>query len=82
MSGIASSLASPPKYRNHLPPRPRSEAKRARIIDTAMRHFAEQGYHAARVCDVTGIACSTNGWKVTFTFLVSLGASIRFVGVP
>jgi AcrR family transcriptional regulator len=52
MSGIASSLVSPPRYRNHVPPRPRSEAKRARIIDTAMRHFAEQGYHAARVGDI------------------------------
>src|ERR1700745_162513 len=52
MSGIGSSLASPPKYRNHVPPRPRSEAKRIRIIDAAMRHFAEQGYHAARVGDI------------------------------
>jgi AcrR family transcriptional regulator len=52
MSGIASSLASPPRYRTHGAPRPRSEAKRARIIDAAMRHFAEQGYHAARVGDI------------------------------
>jgi TetR/AcrR family transcriptional regulator len=52
MSGIASSGASPPKYRSQPPPRPRSEAKRSRIIDTAMRHFAEQGYHAARVGDM------------------------------
>src|SRR6266481_3427003 len=52
MAEIASSLASPPKYRSHVPPRPRSEAKRARIIDAAMRHFAEQGYHAARVGDI------------------------------
>ena len=52
MSGIASNLVSPPRYRNHTPPRPRSEAKRGRIIDTAMRHFAEQGYHAARVGDI------------------------------
>jgi AcrR family transcriptional regulator len=52
MSGIASSLVSPPRYRNQVPPRPRSEAKRARIVDTAMRHFAEQGYHAARVGDI------------------------------
>jgi TetR/AcrR family transcriptional regulator len=52
MSGIASSLVSPPRYRNHVPPRPRSEAKRARIIDAAMRHFAGQGYHAARVGDI------------------------------
>jgi AcrR family transcriptional regulator len=35
-----------------MPPRPRSENKRARIIDAAMRHFAEQGYHAARVADI------------------------------
>src|SRR5579864_2880880 len=40
MSGITSSLVSPPKYRNHVPPRPRSEAKRIRIIDAAMRDFA------------------------------------------
>jgi AcrR family transcriptional regulator len=52
MSGIASSLIAPPRYRNQVPPRPRSEAKRARIVDTAMRHFAEQGYHAARVGDI------------------------------
>jgi AcrR family transcriptional regulator len=51
MSGISSSLVSPPRYRN-MPPRPRSEGKRARIIDAAMRHFAEQGYHAARVGDI------------------------------
>jgi AcrR family transcriptional regulator len=52
MSGIASSLITPPRYRNQVPPRPRSEAKRARIVDVAMRHFAEQGYHAARVGDI------------------------------
>jgi len=52
MSGIASSVSTPPRYRRHTPPRPRSEAKRTRIIDAAMRHFAEQGYHAARVGDI------------------------------
>lgn len=51
MSGIGSSIVSPPRYR-HMPPRPRSEGKRARIIDAAMRHFAEHGYHAARVGDI------------------------------
>ncbi|MBZ5596906.1 MAG: TetR/AcrR family transcriptional regulator [Acidobacteriia bacterium] len=51
MSGIGSNLVSPPRYR-HMPPRPRSEGKRTRIIDAAMRHFAEQGYHAARVGDI------------------------------
>ena len=52
MSGIGSNLLTLPKYRSHVAPRPRSEAKRARIIDTAMRHFAEQGYEAARVGDI------------------------------
>ena len=51
MSGISSSLSAPPGYRRQAP-RPRSEDKRARIIDAAMRHFAEQGYHAARVSDI------------------------------
>ena|SRR5579863_9397216 len=54
MSGIGSSVVSPPRYR-HLPPRPRSEAKRTKIIDAAMRHFAEQGYHAARVGDIAAL---------------------------
>lgn len=31
---------------------PRSAAKRSRIVDTAMQHFAENGYHAARVGDM------------------------------
>jgi AcrR family transcriptional regulator len=33
-------------------PRPRAEAKRARILDTSMRHFAERGYHATRIEDI------------------------------
>ena len=52
MSGIGSSVVSPPRYRETAPARPRSEGKRAKIIDAAMRHFAEQGYHAARVADI------------------------------
>jgi TetR/AcrR family transcriptional regulator len=32
--------------------RPRSAAKRERIVETAMRHFAEQGYQGARVEDI------------------------------
>jgi TetR/AcrR family transcriptional regulator len=51
MAGIGSSLLSPPRYRPSLE-RPRSENKRSKIIDVAMRHFAEQGYHAARVGDM------------------------------
>jgi len=31
----------------------RVEAKRARIVDAAMQHFAEQGYHAARIEDLS-----------------------------
>jgi AcrR family transcriptional regulator len=38
---------------NPPPPAPaRSEAKRTRIVETAMRHFAERGYHAARIEDM------------------------------
>src|SRR5712692_1501393 len=49
MSGISTNMVTSPHYRRHAPPRPRSEAKRMRIIDAAMRHFAEQGYDAVRV---------------------------------
>jgi TetR/AcrR family transcriptional regulator len=52
MSGIASNPVAPPRYLRQHAPRPRSEAKRARIIDAAMQHFAENGYHAARVGDI------------------------------
>ena len=52
MSGIASNPVAPPRYISQVAPRPRSEAKRSRIIDAAMQHFAENGYHAARVGDI------------------------------
>src|SRR5271169_3964007 len=52
MSGIASNPVAPPRYMRQHAARPRSEAKRSRIIDAAMRHFAENGYHAARVGDI------------------------------
>lgn len=37
---------------NDVGARPRSEEKRARIVEAAMRRFAEQGYGGARVEDV------------------------------
>jgi TetR/AcrR family transcriptional regulator len=52
MPGIASNRAAPPLYQRLPPSRPRSEAKRTRIIDAATLHFAEHGYHAARVGDI------------------------------
>ena len=52
MSGIASNAVEPPRYVSRQARRPRSEAKRSRIIDTAMQYFAENGYHAARVGDM------------------------------
>jgi TetR/AcrR family transcriptional regulator len=52
MPGIASNRAAPPLYQRQAPPRPRSEAKRTRIIEAATQHFAEHGYHAARVGDI------------------------------
>lgn len=51
MAGIGSSVISPPLYREARP-RPRSEVKRTKIIEAAMRQFAEQGYHAARMGDL------------------------------
>jgi len=51
MSGIANPVLSPRLL--HKPTsRLRSEAKRSRIIETAMQQFAEHGYHAARVGDM------------------------------
>src|SRR5271166_81499 len=52
MNGIASNPIAQPLYIRHQHHRPRSEAKRSRIIDAAMQHFAENGYHAARVGDI------------------------------
>jgi TetR/AcrR family transcriptional regulator len=52
MSGIASNLVAQPIYIRPRAARPRSEAKRARIVEAAMHHFAENGYHAARVGDI------------------------------
>ena len=52
MGGVASNPVSPPHYQRHQVQRPRSEAKRSRIVEIAMQHFAEQGYHSARVGDI------------------------------
>ena len=52
MAGIASNRVAPPSYQRQAPPRPRSEAKRTRIVEAAMQHFSEHGYHAARVGDI------------------------------
>jgi len=52
MAGISSSRIAPPLYQSHVPFRPRSENKRSRIIEAAMKHFAEHGYHEARVGDI------------------------------
>jgi AcrR family transcriptional regulator len=52
MPGIASNRVAPPLYQRQAAARPRSEAKRARIVETATQHFAEHGYHAARVGDI------------------------------
>ena len=52
MPGIASNRVAPPLYQRQAKVRPRSEAKRGRIVEAAMLHFAEHGYHAARVGDI------------------------------
>ena len=52
MPGIGSHRVAPPLYQRQTPARPRSEAKRTRILEVATQHFAEHGYHAARVGDI------------------------------
>lgn len=52
MPGIASSPVAPALYLRQVKLRPRSEAKRSRIVEMATKHFAEQGYHAVRVGDI------------------------------
>src|SRR6201997_1178049 len=52
MPGIASNRVIPPLYQRQPKLRPRSEAKRARIIEAARKYFAEHGYHDARVGDI------------------------------
>lgn len=55
MPGIASNRVAPPLYQRNIPARPRSEAKRARIVEAATQHFAEHGYHDARVGDIATV---------------------------
>src|SRR5438270_11940897 len=52
MPGIASNRVAPPLYQRQSKLRPRSEAKRSRIVEAATQHFAEHGYHDARVGDI------------------------------
>jgi TetR/AcrR family transcriptional regulator len=52
MSGIASSPVHSPRYLTRPTSRPRSQAKRSRIVELAMQQFAENGYHATRVGDM------------------------------
>lgn len=50
MTRIVANLAGPLRYSSKLAPR--GEDKKAKIVDVAMRHFAEHGYQAARVGDI------------------------------
>jgi TetR/AcrR family transcriptional regulator len=52
MSGIASNPAAAVRYSGRPAVRPRSQAKRSRIVELAMQHFAQNGYHAAKVGDM------------------------------
>lgn len=51
MSGIASNVMIA-THSSSRAIRPRSQAKRARIVELAMQHFAENGYQGARVGDM------------------------------
>jgi TetR/AcrR family transcriptional regulator len=50
-----------PVYQDHTPSRPRSEAKRARIVEAATQHFAQHGYDAARVGDIAAALAIAKG---------------------
>lgn len=48
------STAAPRAPRGRRGPRPRTEIKRAMILDAAIRHFARRGFRATRVEDLAG----------------------------
>lgn len=52
MTGNGVSSVEQQRFGRQTGSRPRSAAKRSRIIEIAMHHFAENGYHAARVGDM------------------------------
>jgi TetR/AcrR family transcriptional regulator len=52
MGGLASSLVHGRRYVIRTTSRPRSQAKRSRIVEIATLHFAENGFHAARMGDI------------------------------
>ncbi len=57
MPGISTNRAAPPLYERYAPSRPRSEAKRSRIIEAATQHpfLPNMVYHAARVGDIASV---------------------------
>jgi AcrR family transcriptional regulator len=61
MPGIASNRVAPPLYQRQPKLRPRSEAKRTRIVEAATQHFAEHGYHDARVGDIAAALSIAKG---------------------
>jgi len=52
MGGLADSPAQARRYIIRTTSRPRSQAKRSLILETATLHFAESGFHSARVGDI------------------------------
>jgi TetR/AcrR family transcriptional regulator len=61
MPGIASNRVARPLYQRQPKLRPRSEAKRTRIVEAATQHFAEHGYHDARVGDIAAALSIAKG---------------------
>jgi hypothetical protein len=80
MSGIASNPVAPPRYMRQHPARPRSDAKRSRIIDAAMQHFAENGYHAARVGDIASAIGIDKRAVRSFSKYLDAPADVRAAG--
>lgn len=55
MHAISANPLPVPTYLRLQEARPRSAAKRLRIVEAAMQHFAEHGYEAARVGDIAAV---------------------------
>ena len=81
MPGIASNRVAPPLYQRQLKVRPRSEAKRTRIVDAATQHFAEHGYHDARVGDIAARWASPRD-RSSSTSAAKTGCFLRFTSAP
>ncbi len=75
MTRVTGSLTVPLRYSSKVAS-PRGEDKKAKIVDAAMRHFAEHGYQAARVGDIAALA---RGFTKARSFSISAARMASFL---